>query len=147
MRGFQETPSAPALPPDEHTPRPQRFEAGEGGLRRRVARGTIINAAFSVGLGAVGLLKGLAAAAFMAPGEYGVWGLLIVSIGTLFWLKQVGIGDKYVQQDEPDQELAFQRAFSLEVVLTALPHRPALRGGAAAVAAHRAAASCLPRDS
>jgi O-antigen/teichoic acid export membrane protein len=37
---------------------------------------------------------------------------------TLSWLKQVGISDKYVQQDEPDQERAFQKAFTLEVAYT-----------------------------
>jgi O-antigen/teichoic acid export membrane protein len=33
-------------------------------------------------------------------------------------LKQVGISDKYIQQDEEDQELAFQKAFTLEVCFT-----------------------------
>ena len=37
-----------------------------------------------------------------------------MSLGTLVWLKQVGIGDKYIQQDEGDQERAFQKAFTLE---------------------------------
>ena len=31
----------------------------------------------------------------------------------------VGISDKYLQQDEADQELAFQKAFTLEVLMTA----------------------------
>src|SRR5262249_38480590 len=35
---------------------------------------------------------------------------------TLSWLKQLGIGDKYIQQNEDDQELAFQRAFTLELM-------------------------------
>ncbi len=34
-------------------------------------------------------------------------------------VKQVGISDKYVQQDEADQEVAFQRAFTLEVLFSA----------------------------
>jgi O-antigen/teichoic acid export membrane protein len=89
-------------------------------LRGRVARGTIINASFNVGLSLVSLVKGLAAAAFMSTSEYGVWGLLFVSISTLVWIKQIGISDKYIQQDEPDQELAFQKAFTLELLLTAL---------------------------
>ena len=33
-------------------------------------------------------------------------------------LKFVGISDKYLQQDEPDQELAFQRRSPLEVMAT-----------------------------
>ena len=77
-----------------------RFGDGAAGLRQRVARGTVINAAFSVGLSAVGLLKGFAAAAFISRTDYGVWGVLFISLGTLVWLKQVGIGDKYIQQDE-----------------------------------------------
>ena len=34
-------------------------------------------------------------------------------------LKQFGIADKYVQQSEPDQKLAFQKAFTLELCLSA----------------------------
>ena len=41
-------------------------------------------------------------------------------LGTFLWLKQVGIGDKYVQQDESDQELAFQKAFTLELTFSGL---------------------------
>jgi O-antigen/teichoic acid export membrane protein len=102
---------------------PERIsEAGSAGqtLRGRIARGTIINASFNVGLSLINLMKGLTAAAFMSTTEYGVWGLLFISISTLVWLKQIGIGDKYIQQDEPDQELAFQKAFTLEFLLTAL---------------------------
>ena len=36
------------------------------------------------------------------------------------WLKQVGVSDRYIQQDEPDQQLAFQRAFTMELVFTGL---------------------------
>jgi len=96
----------------------ERFEGDDQGLRRRVARGTLINAAFSVGLSAVGLLKGFVAAAFISRTDYGVWGVLFISLATLVWLKQVGVGDKYIQQDDEDQELAFQKAFTLEVALT-----------------------------
>lgn len=38
-------------------------------------------------------------------------------MATLFWLSQVGIDDKYVQQDHPDQEEAFHVAFTLECML------------------------------
>jgi PST family polysaccharide transporter len=44
--------------------------------------------------------------------------VLAVTLGTLLWLRQVGIGDKYIQQEEEDQELAFQKAFTLEALLT-----------------------------
>jgi O-antigen/teichoic acid export membrane protein len=112
-------PLEPAAPPSFLTP--------EGGddesrprteLRRRIARGTIINAAFNVGLNGLGLIKGFVAAAFLTTTDYGVWGLLFIVIATLGWLKQVGVGDKYVQQTERDQELAFQKAFTLELIVT-----------------------------
>lgn len=89
-------------------------------LRRRTARGVVINAAFLVGLNALGALKGFVVAGFLAPRDYGVWGLLIVSIGTLTWLAQIGVDDKYIQQDHPDQEEAFQIAFTLQAVLCGL---------------------------
>jgi len=47
-----------------------------------------------------------------------VWGVLAVTLGTLLWLRNVGIADKYIQQDEADQEVAFQKAFTLELLLT-----------------------------
>ena len=89
-------------------------------LRTTTARGTLINAAFMVGLQTLGLLKGFVIAAFLTKSEYGVWGLLVISLGTLSWLKDVGISDKYVQQDESDQELAFQKAFTLELTFSGL---------------------------
>ena len=36
----------------------------------------------------------------------------------LTWVKQVGVADKYIQQSEPDQELAFQKAFTIELCLS-----------------------------
>ena len=44
--------------------------------------------------------------------------MLVVSLGVLARLKMVGISDKYIQQEEPDQELAFQKAFTLEILIT-----------------------------
>jgi PST family polysaccharide transporter len=88
-------------------------------LRTTAARGTLINAAFMVGLQTLGLLKGFVIAAFLTKSEYGVWGLLVISLGTLTWLKDVGISDKYVQQDEADQEAAFQKAFTIDLIANA----------------------------
>jgi len=48
---------------------------------------------------------------------FAVVSLLAVSLGTLLWLKQVGIGDKYIQQDHPDQQAAFEIAFTLQSML------------------------------
>ncbi|MBV9837524.1 MAG: oligosaccharide flippase family protein [Solirubrobacterales bacterium] len=88
-------------------------------LRTRAARGTLINTAFAAALGALGLLESFILARFVTRSAYGVWGVLAVTLGTFLWLKQVGVGDKYVQQDEADQELAFQQAFTLELAFTA----------------------------
>ena len=96
---------------------PARF-AFSGSLRARAARGTIVNAAFTVALGALTLIKGFVLAAFLTRADYGVWGVITVSLSTLLFIKQAGIGDKYVAQDELDQEAAFQKAFTLELAIT-----------------------------
>jgi len=96
-----------------------RLPPGGGGLRRRIARGTIVNAAFIVGLDTLTFLRGLIVAALLVPGEYGVWTVLLITIGTLGLLKRGVVGDKFVHQDEPDQERAFQRAFTVEAILNA----------------------------
>ncbi|MDX6642614.1 MAG: hypothetical protein QOD76_576 [Solirubrobacteraceae bacterium] len=95
-----------------------RFDLRGRSLRQHAARGTITNAFFLVALSALGLVKGFILARFLTRGDYGMWGILMVSLGTLLWLKQAGIGDKYLEQDEPDQELAFQKAFTLELLFT-----------------------------
>jgi lipopolysaccharide exporter len=97
---------------------PARFQFS-GSLRTRAARGTVINTAFSVGLGLLTLVKGFVLAAFLTRADYGVWGVLVVSLSTLLFLKQAGIGDKFVQQEDVDQERAFQQAFTLELMFTA----------------------------
>ncbi|WP_205695916.1 oligosaccharide flippase family protein [Conexibacter sp. SYSU D00693] len=94
-----------------------RFDLRGRSLRALAARGTLINSAFAVAVGLLGLLRGFLLAALLTPEDYGVWGILLVSLGTLTWLKAVGISDRFVQQDEADQELEFQRAFTLEAIL------------------------------
>lgn len=97
-------------------PGPERVRTD---LRRRVAQGTVINALFNIGLNGLNLVKGFVAAAFLTTTDYGVWGIVFIALGTLTWLKQIGIGDKYVQQSEGDQVVAFQKAFTLELMVTA----------------------------
>ena len=99
------------------TPAEERFDERPSGLRGMVARGTIINAAFLVGLDSLSLLRTFVVAGFLTTADYGVWGILLISIGTLGMLKEGLVGDKYVQQDEADQEKAFQQAFTLEAIL------------------------------
>src|ERR687896_639958 len=92
----------------------------EPSLRVRTARGTVVNAVFLIGLHSLGLLKGFVIAAFLTRSEYGVWGIVLIAVGTLIWLKQVGIGDKYVQEATDDPELAYQRAFTIDALSNAL---------------------------
>jgi O-antigen/teichoic acid export membrane protein len=91
---------------------------GRRTMRQHVARGTIVNGAFLTLVSGLGMLKGLIVAGFLTRAEYGVWGILIISFGTLLWLRDVGVGDKYIQQEEDDQEAAFQKAFTLELIVT-----------------------------
>jgi O-antigen/teichoic acid export membrane protein len=84
-----------------------------------VARGTVVNGAFLVLINVLGLLRGLVVAGLMGVAEFGVWGLLTAVYGTLAWLAAVGLDDKYIQQDHPDQEEAFQTAFTLQCILCA----------------------------
>lgn len=97
----------------------ERFDLRGRTLRQHAARGTLINAAFLVALSSLGFFKGFLLAGLLNPDDYGVWGILLIGLGTLAWLKQVGISDRYIQQDEADQELAFQKAFTLEAMFNA----------------------------
>ncbi|MDQ4047784.1 MAG: oligosaccharide flippase family protein [Actinomycetota bacterium] len=106
----------------EHRDPPEDLYAGRiplkaGTLRQRTARGTVINAAFLTGLSFLGLLKAFVVAAFLTPDDYGIWGILLAGIVTLSFLSELGIGDKYLQQSEDDQELAFDRAFTINLIV------------------------------
>src|SRR3954451_294398 len=87
-----------------------------GGLRNLAARGTLVNGIFLVSLSALNLVRAFILAHALTRTDYGVWGVILISLGTLLWLKQAGVGDKYIQQDDDDQEEAFQRAFPLEAM-------------------------------
>ena len=98
---------------------PARRAGAGSGLRARTARGTIVNGAFLIGTNLLALLRGFLVAAFLTTSDYGVWGVLVVLLATLMWYRQAGVGEKFVQQDEADQEFAFQRAMTLELLLAA----------------------------
>jgi O-antigen/teichoic acid export membrane protein len=87
-------------------------------LRRRAARGTMINGVFLIALTALGLVRGFVLARFLTRDDYGIWAILVTSFGTLVFLKEVGVSDKYIQQADLDQEAAFQRAFTIELIMT-----------------------------
>src|SRR5689334_15916113 len=74
-----------------------RFELHGRSLRAHTARGVIINAAFQVGIAGLGLFRRIAIAGFLAASTYGIWTLLLATILTLIWLKEVGINDKYIE--------------------------------------------------
>ena len=86
-------------------------------IRRVAARGTLLTAGFMLALQALGALQGLVVAALIPTREYGKWGLLVVTLGTLSWLAQLGFDDKYVQQDDRDPEKAFHVAFTMQCIL------------------------------
>jgi O-antigen/teichoic acid export membrane protein len=123
-----DTGSDPAVPaPSEDTARLQteatrrrRVEIGQGGLRRRVARGTIVNSVYLVALNGLTIFQGLLIARLLGATEYGLWGLLIIVFGTLSFLAAIGFDDKYIQQDHPDQQVAFEIAFTLQAMLCGL---------------------------
>ena len=97
-----------------------RFGALPGqSLRTRTARGSLVHAAFLVALNALSLVRGIALAGLLTTSEYGLWGLLLIGLGTVGALAQVGIDDKYIQQDQPDQRAAFETAFTLQAMLMA----------------------------
>ena len=121
-----EQPAAPAsIVEDEAVetavePLTDRIALEGRGLREHTARGAIINSLFQAGIGVLGLFQRVAVAALLTITEYGLWGLIVTALITLAWLKQIGIADKFVQQDEADQEAAFQKAFTLELVYSAI---------------------------
>ena len=110
-------PSAPA--PDDRLSR-RRAEMGGGGLRGRAARGAVVNALYLVSVNGLTLVQGLLIARLLGAGEYGLWGLIGLSFGTLFALAAIGFDDKYIQQDHPNQRHAFEIAFTLQSMLVGL---------------------------
>ena len=88
------------------------------GLRHVAARGTIINASFQIGLAGLGTLRRLAVVGFLTREEFGVWGIILPILVTLSWVKQIGVMDKYVQQQERDQETEFHYAFTFELLMS-----------------------------
>jgi O-antigen/teichoic acid export membrane protein len=90
------------------------------GRRRRAARGTMINSGFQIGFGSLNLLKALIAASFLSASDYAIWGILLLAVIFTGALKTAAVGDKYLQQDEADQDLAFKKAFTLELYFSSL---------------------------
>ncbi|HET8673558.1 MAG TPA: oligosaccharide flippase family protein [Thermoleophilaceae bacterium] len=110
--------AAPA-PSEPQVTSPDRLVALDGRtLREHAARGTLINSGFQVGLAGLGLLRRMVVAAYLTQSQFGVWGIVMTTVLTLSWLKEIGVADKYVQQNEADQERAFQKAFTMELAIS-----------------------------
>src|SRR3954451_142836 len=131
-----------------------RFEDGAApDLRVRTARGTIVNGGFHVASNVLALVKGVAVAGVLTTTEYGIWGLLLAAFTTLITLGSVGIDDKYIQQDDPDQKRAFEIAFTLQcalgvgfvvIVLVGMPLVALLYGEPEMIAPGLALAAVMP---
>jgi O-antigen/teichoic acid export membrane protein len=127
---IQDAAGAHEQAPDESSPDSSTREVDTHGrsVRAHAARGVLVNTVFDIGLSGLNLLRGLVLAVLLTRSAYGVWGILVVSLGVLARLKLVGVSDKYIQQDEADQELAFQRAFTVELLVTAAAMVPVIAG-------------------
>lgn len=81
-----------------------------------VARGAVINSAFLVGVGALNLLKSLVVVGLLTAAEFGVFSIVVLALYLVIAIKSVAVADRYIQQTELDQELAFRKAFTLELI-------------------------------
>ena len=93
------------------------FPAGE--LRTRTVRGVALTAAALVFFDGLVLLQGLIVTRLLGPRDIGLYGIVSVTLLCILMLKRVGIDEAFVQQDEAEQEPEFQRAFTLELGLSA----------------------------
>jgi PST family polysaccharide transporter len=98
----------------------ERFSFPRGELRRRTVRGVLINGTFLLVVEMVVVAQQVVVARLLSTSQVGLYGIVSITVITLLTLKQVGIDEQYVQQDEPDQRLAFQRAFTIELALAGL---------------------------
>jgi lipopolysaccharide exporter len=89
-------------------------------LAGRTVRGVAINVFFLLIVEGANLAPGLIVARLLGPSDIGLYGIVSITATTLIALKRVGIDEAYGQQDEADQELEFQRAFTLELGLAVL---------------------------
>ncbi|HEY7630390.1 MAG TPA: oligosaccharide flippase family protein [Thermoleophilaceae bacterium] len=86
-------------------------------LRRRTARGAIVNGVFLAGGEGLAVLQGLIVTILLGPSAIGLYGIVTTTAMTIVALKRVGIDEAFVQQSEEGQEEEFQRAFTLELML------------------------------
>jgi O-antigen/teichoic acid export membrane protein len=87
-------------------------------LRRRTARGAVVNGLFLGGAEGLVLLQGLIVTVLLGPRAIGLYGIVTTTALTIVALKRIGIDEAFVQQSEAAQEEEFQRAFTLELALS-----------------------------
>jgi len=109
---------APPAPPDP--PTADRPPVAGGDLRRRIVRGTVINAVALAAVDLVVLAQGLIVTRLLGPAAIGLYGIVTVTTMTVVALKRLGVDEAFVAQDQPDQALEFQRAFTLELAVSAV---------------------------
>jgi O-antigen/teichoic acid export membrane protein len=88
-------------------------------LRGRTVRGVALNALFTAGTEGLVLAQGLIVSILLGPEAIGLYGIVTATAMTIVALKRVGIDEAFVQQSEQGQEEEFQRAFSLELAVSA----------------------------
>jgi O-antigen/teichoic acid export membrane protein len=88
-------------------------------LRGRTVRGVALNALFTAGTEGLVLAQGLIVSILLGPKAIGLYGIVTATAMTIVALKRVGIDEAFVQQSEQGQEEEFQRAFSLELAVSA----------------------------
>ena len=88
-------------------------------LRGRTVRGVALNALFSGATEGLVLAQGLIVSILLGPEAIGLYGIVTATAMTIVALKRVGIDEAFVQQSEQGQEEEFQRAFSLELAVSA----------------------------
>ncbi len=97
-----------------------RFSFPRSELRRRTLRGVMVTSGFMIAIDGLVVIQGLVVTRLLGPREIGLYGIVSTFVVSIVALKRVGIDEAFVQQEEPDQEAEFQRAFTLELALGAL---------------------------
>jgi PST family polysaccharide transporter len=96
------------------------MEGAGTGLRVRAVRGTLISSVWLVGLNLLSLVRGFVVAGLLAASELGTWGVVVAVLSTVLWLREIGLGDRFIQQRQDDQERAFQVFLTLELGLATI---------------------------
>src|SRR5919206_519200 len=109
-----------AVPAPPDPPAADRPPIAGGELRRRIVRGTLINAVALAGVDLLVLAPGLIVTRLLGPAAIGLYGIVTVTTMTVVALKRVGVDEAFVAQDEPEQALEFQRAFTIELAISAV---------------------------